>query len=450
MPISRLRLSAWLSVIACVAATPALSCTIFVTEGQGHVLVGNNEDDTPGQRSYFWFRPRRSIGYVLWGHDARRPEGGMNEKGLFFDAAALPEPITIHKIAGRRDLKGYAVEPVLKRCTTVAQALAYLSRFNLVWQEKAQIFLADASGDAAIVHPNYIIRGRANTNLALANHRLDTSPPVACWRRDLANHLLSSPVPHDMSLIGKILDDTAQNDLGNSTLYSLGIDLSTGILSFYYDRRFGNPVEIDLANELRKGVRVVEMSTLIPVSLTDEILGHGIDATRDRMNSLTPAATRELSRTGYELLWREKTMEAIEIFRVANEKFRTAASYSDLANALNFAGRSEEARSLYQRALSLDESDYSANLMGGSNGVVTFRLRAFSFAKSVGVSASFNGNNAQAFQLRKIGDEWFGSVTLPKGRYFYSFHVDDSWTTDPQNGLSAKPGEYFSSVLIVQ
>jgi hypothetical protein len=55
-----------------------------------------------------------------------------------------------------------------------------------------------------------------------------------------------------------------------------------------------------------------------------------------------------------------------------------------------------------------------------------------------------------ALQLRQIGDEWIGSVTLPKGRYFYSLHVDDSWTTDPLNGLSAKPGEYFSSVLIVQ
>ena len=97
-------------------------------------------------------------GYVLWGHDAKRPEGGMNDKGLFFDAAALPEPISIRKVTGRRDFNGYAVEPVLKRFTTVAQALAYLSNFNLTWQEKAQIFLADASGDAAIVHPNHIIR----------------------------------------------------------------------------------------------------------------------------------------------------------------------------------------------------------------------------------------------------------------------------------------------------
>ena len=53
----RFSLLASLTVIAYCASSPAFACTIFVTEGQGHILVGNNEDDTPGQRSYFWFRP---------------------------------------------------------------------------------------------------------------------------------------------------------------------------------------------------------------------------------------------------------------------------------------------------------------------------------------------------------------------------------------------------------
>jgi hypothetical protein len=49
MPISprRFPLLASLTIIAFCAATPALSCTILVTEGQGRILVGNNEDDTP-------------------------------------------------------------------------------------------------------------------------------------------------------------------------------------------------------------------------------------------------------------------------------------------------------------------------------------------------------------------------------------------------------------------
>jgi tetratricopeptide (TPR) repeat protein len=444
-----MRAAAWLCAIVGCAVAPAFACTIFVTEGQGHVLVGNNEDDSPGQHSYFWFRPHRSIGYVLWGHNAERPEGGMNDKGLFFDAAALPTPIPIHKVGGRHDLTRYAVEPVLKRCATVAQALEYLSRFNLVWQEKAQIFLADASGDAAIVHPNYIIRGRANTHLALTNHRLDIEA-ATCWRRDLANTLLSSPVPHDAALVHKILDDTAQTDLGNSTLYSLAIDLSVGRLTFFLDRRFGTPVDMNLADELREGARVVDMATLVPPSLTDEILKHGIEASRDRLTSMAADSARELSRTGYELLRREKVAEALDVFRIASEELHTAASYSDLANAYNFAGQPEEAHRLYQRALSLDGSDYSANLMGDDSGVVTFRLKAFEFASSVSVQASFDGQDAKTLPLKKIGDEWFGSVKLPKGKYFYSFHVDDSWSTDPKNGLSAKPGQYFSSVLIVR
>jgi tetratricopeptide (TPR) repeat protein len=261
---------------------------------------------------------------------------------------------------------------------------------------------------------------------------------------------LSSPVPHDASLVRKILDDTAQTDLGNSTLYSLEIDLSAGALTLFYDRRFGTPVEMNLMDELRAGARVVDMATLVPPSLTDEILNHGIGASRDRLSSMAADSARELSRTGYELLRREKVAEALEVFRIANKELHTAASYSDLANAYNFAGQPEEARRLYQRALSIDGSDYSANLMGAGNGVVTFRLKAFEFASSVSVQASFDGHDAKALPLEKIGDEWFGSVTLPKGKYFYSFQVDDSWSTDPKNGLSAKPGRYFSSVLIVR
>jgi tetratricopeptide (TPR) repeat protein len=440
----------WLILAAIWAAGPASACTIFVTQGEGRVLVGNNEDDSPGQDDYLWFRPHRSIGYVLWGHDSTRPEGGMNDKGLFFDAAALPEAIPIRKVPGRTDLNGYAVEKVLRRFATVAQALEYLDRFNLVWQDKAQIFLADAGGDAAIVHPNYTIRGRADANLTLTNHRLDADPAATCWRRDLARHRLASPVRHDMVFIGQILRETAQNDLGNSTLYSLGADLSNGTLWLYYDRRYSVPVVIDLAKELRKGKRVVEMSSLIPSSWTDVISESGIEGTRDRLRSLSPAAAGELARTGYELMRRDKMTEALEVFRIASEKLPTAASYSDLANALNYAGRSGEARALYRRALDIDASDYSANLMGAGDGLVTFRLKAFAFAAQVSVHASSEGNELPVLELKKMGDEWFGSVKLAKGRYLYNLHVDDSWTTDPKNGLSAKPGRYFASVLIVQ
>lgn len=430
------------------AACPTLACTIFATEGAGHVLVGNNEDDTPGQRSYLWFRSQGSIGYVLWGHDRQRPEGGMNEKGLFFDAAALPEPIPLRRVAGRRDLERYAVEPILRRFATVEQSIAYLSRFNLVWQEKAQIFLADANGNTAIIHPNYIIRSRADKNPVLSNHRMDLDAPAVCWRRELAQHLLSSRTPHDMESIGRILQETAQNDLGNSTLYSLAIDLAAGTISLNYDRRFGSPVEISLASELRKGAHVVEMSMLLPPSLADEVSTRGLEAVRERLTSMTPA--REMSRTGYELLRRGKSQDAIEVFRIASQRLGTAAAYSDLANALNFVDRPQEAQTFYEQALALDGSDYSANLMGRSDGVVTFRLKAFAFAANVSVPASFNGNDAKAFALENIGGEWRGSVKLPAGKYFYSFHVDDSWSTDPLNGLSGKPSEYFASVLIVR
>jgi tetratricopeptide (TPR) repeat protein len=264
----------------------------------------------------------------------------------------------------------------------------------------------------------------------------------------LALHELDSEPVHDIDLVSRILAETAQADLSNSTLYSDAVDLTTGTVTIFDDRRYDHPVTLNLSDELRKGRRMVDQATLFPQKLTDVIETDGLG----RAISLVKAGqfgSGEVSRAGYRLLLDGRFEDGVKLFRAARNKFRTASANSDLGNALNSAGRTSEAMTSYRAALALDPSDHSANLMAGTGGRVVFRLKGFTYANRVSVVGSFNQTNPSGLVLSHQGDEWIGEIRLPKGKYTYAFHVDDSWTTDPYNGLACRPSEWYSSVLFV-
>ena len=175
-----------------------LACTIFIANDNKNIWVGNNEDDSPNKNYRLWFVPsaaKEENGYIIWAGilkglaekiSNRFPEGGMNEYGLFIDAAALPEKILIQKDPSKKDWKGYVIKDVLKKCKTVQEALLLISQYNLIEQEKAQIFVADASGDYAIIHANYVIR-KETANFALSNYCLNDNKQHTCWRRNIVS-----------------------------------------------------------------------------------------------------------------------------------------------------------------------------------------------------------------------------------------------------------------------
>ncbi|MHC4458411.1 MAG: hypothetical protein ACYS0I_15250 [Planctomycetota bacterium] len=64
----------------------AYACTAFMASESNMVLVGNNEDyNIPHTR--MWFIPAKNgqYGKVYFGYENWRPQGGMNDQGLFFD-----------------------------------------------------------------------------------------------------------------------------------------------------------------------------------------------------------------------------------------------------------------------------------------------------------------------------------------------------------------------------
>lgn len=345
----------------------AMSCTIFIASSGKHVLVGNNEDYKPGTETFLWFRPggEGRIGYVFWGFEEKYPEGGLNEKGLFFDAAALSKPIPIVKHSGRIDFEGYLVEPLFKQCAQLDEAVHVIEKYNLLWQERAQIFLADRTGDYAIVHANYIIRKKDQKDFVLTNYNLSgpQSSDTVCWRRRTAQGMLSSGKKPSVKLVSSILCATAQADWGNATLYSHEIDLTDGRVTLYQIRNFDQPFTFRLSDELTKGSRNIEMKTLFPPTASALVAEMGMDAAIQQIRSTKKVNPIELLGMGYSLLNQKHPDDAIRIFNLACDIFPSSKTYSDLANANGFIGNLPVANAMYAKAFQADPDNYCANLM---------------------------------------------------------------------------------------
>lgn len=89
-----------------------MACTGLVVQDGERILVGNNED---------WFNPRTKIwfiqplngryGGVFFGFDDFSAQGGMNQKGLFFDGFAL-EPKRVKQAETRPRYKGDLIKDI--------------------------------------------------------------------------------------------------------------------------------------------------------------------------------------------------------------------------------------------------------------------------------------------------------------------------------------------------
>ncbi len=69
----------------------SIGCTIFNISNEDIILVGNNEDYN--LEANIWFIPPsdNKNGRVTFGWNNGWSQGGMNDKGLFFDWAATTE-----------------------------------------------------------------------------------------------------------------------------------------------------------------------------------------------------------------------------------------------------------------------------------------------------------------------------------------------------------------------
>jgi uncharacterized protein (TIGR03435 family) len=242
---------------------PIHGCTAFCAANKDQVLVGNNED-WYNARTKIWFVPAQdgSFGRMYVGFDDLTPQGGMNERGLWFDGfAALPIKVTA---SGRPRYSGNLVDKAMAECATVEEVIRLFERYDRTFLSEAILMFADATGDAVSIEAEAIVRKRG-PHFVQTNFRQSRSAEDGGLTRFKTASAMLEASGNEVSadLFRRILSRTHQGG-GSPTQYSNIYELRSRTMLLYYFHDFEHVLKFDLVEELKKGARVLDIPGLFP------------------------------------------------------------------------------------------------------------------------------------------------------------------------------------------
>ena len=239
-----------------------LACTIFTATYGETTLFGNNEDSI-NSKTYYWVVPAKAGNYgcIFFGFDNFFPQGGINEKGLAYDANAI-RPAQLNRHPELPPIKNW--QNLLGQCATVEEALQWAKQYNWGTSFAAQIHLADPTGAAAVISPGadgelaftHKMRGDGyfiSTNFNLANPSAGGFP---CQRYKTVTRMFEQRNAAEaltVDYVRSVLDATHQEGPVVNTVYSNIFDLRQGVIYLYHWYQFDEVVVLKVADELAKG-----------------------------------------------------------------------------------------------------------------------------------------------------------------------------------------------------
>jgi hypothetical protein len=246
-----------LLVGAFCSATPIVnSCTVFHASNDNMALGGNNEDwSDPDTYIYFIPPSDTEYGMVIVGYTGSYwIQGGMNEKGIFWDGLACPY-LEVVNSTGKPYYPGNIFEYILSVCETCDDALYILDQYNMKILERAQVLVGDQYGDSFIIEGDVIHHKKdyfqVGTNFYLSQH---PDPPYPCWRYNTALAMFEENGKDNLSVdfCSSVLDAVHQE--GNyPTQYSTVYDLKNQLIYVYYYHNFNKVKVFNLSEELLLG-----------------------------------------------------------------------------------------------------------------------------------------------------------------------------------------------------
>jgi hypothetical protein len=263
----------WAIWVVMVLTTPmAYACTAFMMTDGEVVLVGNNEDSKiPYTR--VWFIPAENgrFGRVYFGYDNWTPQGGMNDQGLFFDYFAVKK-LEIKQSREKPQFPGPPTDTMMAKCATVEDVLEMVSKYDLKWNPKIQMFVVDRKGNSAIIEGGTVIRNcdayQVVTNFRLSKIPEDQRPcrwPAwSCSRYKKAEKMLLDSDTPTVAHFRDILRATHRGPYNviARTQYSNIYDVTNKLVYVYYLHDFDNEIIFNLSEELKKGRHYFDLPSL--------------------------------------------------------------------------------------------------------------------------------------------------------------------------------------------
>lgn len=449
------------------------ACSVFIANDGKNVWIGNNEDELQNTKYRMWFYPVKNndFGYTIWtelsfgkllnGFSYLNPQGGLNQYGLFIDFTAIDD-VEVIIDPTKPDRKKQVVTDILKSCKTVEEALAYLSKYNLMKIKSAQLFIADATGNYGTVHGGYVIRKTEN-NFAVTNYCINNEYNEPCHRRDIATQYLASTKRFQLNDVTSILEKSTQKLPNNLiTNYSMAVNLKTSTIYLYYKNDFTTVSTISVTEELKKGKYHKNVEEYFPKNVTclieNELSGNGIDKAIEkykelRKNSFDIYNFKNNDVINLAISWIEKgkTNESIKLLECLKEfDAEKIDLYSWLGVAYKKENNDTESNKNFAKAFQVTPNNYVATLFGKQeNQKVTFKLQDFEGAEQVSVIGDFTEWTKNPIKMKKENGIWVAEILLPKGEVIYKFIVNKEYLADNKNFMHIGEGPKIYSKLYV-
>ena len=369
------------------------SCTIIYASDGKIALAGTNED---WSRPYsnIWFLPAEEgkFGRVYFGFNVVQfPQGGMNDKGLFFDAATA-ENVVVLRDSSKLAYTGSLILKAMEECSNVDEVLELYDRYDVSGSWGGHYLIGDRFGNSAIIEPQTIIRKKRKFQIATNFFQSKTKPENSTDERyHIASELFKKSENISVDLFRRILNATHWEEYSGSmtsTIYSYICDLKKGEIYIYNFHNFEDVVKINLQEELKKGERFHSISSLFPYEtfaakrykaerivglLYERALENGVAGSEGAIalyNEMKTGNNKifkldvsqgQLNSVGYRLLKNSKLEEAIEIFKfIVLEYPESDNAYDSLGEAYMRAGEKDLAIRNYEKALELNPKNENA------------------------------------------------------------------------------------------
>lgn len=248
------------------------SCTGFYVVKGDKIFAGNNED-FPYPFTKMWTIPgtENSYGRIYFGYDNFTPQGGMNEKGLFFDGYATDRrlPINIDNDKPKYDKFFDDIRnEIMATCSNVKDVIKLINNYNLTNNdlfENAMLFWGDSEGNSIIIDGGNIVSKTGDFQV-VTNFHVSKSDKITCYRYLTATKLLKNmEIP---SVIG--CKDALDSVHVSETIYSQVYDIKNLRIYVYNYHNYSDCYEVDLEDVLKKGFAYYDLSSMFQYSKSYE------------------------------------------------------------------------------------------------------------------------------------------------------------------------------------
>lgn len=245
----------------------ACSILYYIDSETGKIYVVNNEDYWYDVKAYIQIEPQSKgkLARLWYGWD-NFAQGGINEAGLFFDAAVTPKQ---EAIPGYKHPKSNLGDELLANCSNVEEALDFLEKKKIGLSDSHMMF-GDKSGKAVVVewlNGERILHWISDNHLVMTNFLLtdSTQGNYPCPRYESIQNRIRELESNEQEIsllsVGNTVGQAVQPPRAiqdgrvGGTVYTSFINISDMEFVLSYKLSNENLTKLDLDEEFAKGKR---------------------------------------------------------------------------------------------------------------------------------------------------------------------------------------------------